>query len=144
MNRRVRLSRCIALDEVAAELRLGDLSSVKIDVEGHEDKVIAGARGLLAATRPIIALEGFHKADPEKGARVSELLDTLGYQHFYRLSDRRSGEMRALHSATPRVLRRRRWLRLEEIAGLVGEDHGLVVVSAKPLQRGVKGSSRAV
>lgn len=125
-----------ALDEVASDLRLSDLSFVKIDAEGHEDKVIAGARSVLSATQPIIALEGFYKADPEKGARVSGLLGDLGYQHFYRLSDRRNGEPRALHSVTPKVLRRRRQLHLERIGGLIGEDHSLVVVSAKPLKSG--------
>ncbi len=123
-----------ALDEIATGLNLDNLGFVKIDVEGHEDKVIAGAREVLSATKPIIALEGFYKADRRKGSDVSAMLDDLGYRHFYRLSDRRSGEWRALHSAMPKFARRSRELSLERIDELLGEDHPLVIVAAETLQ----------
>ena len=120
-----------ALDEVIrdSELRFGNVSFIKIDVEGHEDKVIVGACELLSTMHPVIALEGFYKADPKRGARVSDLLEDLGYRNFYRLSDRRIGESRAMYSAIPKLLKRRRRLSLEQIDGLIGEDHNLVIAS---------------
>jgi FkbM family methyltransferase len=50
-------------DEVVATMRLDDLdlhrpvSLIKIDVEGHERDVLAGAAGILTLDRPVILLE---------------------------------------------------------------------------------------
>ncbi len=122
------------LDNLVADLKLDDVSFVKIDVEGHEDRVIAGAFEFLSTAQPIIALEGFYKADPQLGKRVSKLLDSLGYQHFYRLSDRRIGERRSLYSVTPKFLKRHRRLSLEQIDGMFGENHNLVIASVDAIQ----------
>lgn len=119
------------LDEMAGELKIDSLDFVKIDVEGHEDKVLAGARGLLTAGGPIVALEGFYKADPEKGACVFDLLCEFGYRRFYSLSNRPIGVPRALDYMTPKLLRRRRPLRLEQIEEVTatGEDHSLMIAA---------------
>lgn len=118
-----------ALDDLVEELELQDVSFVKIDVEGHEDKVLAGARGLLESNGPIIALEGFYKTDPEKGACVFSMLCQFGYCNFYRLSDRRSGAARSV----PRFLRRHRPLWLEQVDDVIGENHKLVIASKRPI-----------
>ncbi len=55
-------------DEVVATMRLDDLdlhrpvSLVKIDVEGHEREVLAGAAGILTLDRPAILLEDATRA----------------------------------------------------------------------------------
>ncbi len=122
------------LDALVGPLNLNNVRFVKIDVEGHEDKVIAGAANLLSTSHPIIAMEGFYKTDPEKGLRVSALLDQFGYTNFYRLTDPRHFVLRTLRSATPKPLRKARVLTLERIEHISGEDHPLAIASAEPLQ----------
>ena len=45
------------LDEVAADLSLSDVKFMKVDVEGHEQAVLLGARDTLSRWRPIVFLE---------------------------------------------------------------------------------------
>ncbi len=120
------------LDALIEPLKLQNVSFLKIDVEGHEDKVIAGASEFLSASHPIVAMEGLYKDDPEKGARVTVLLRDLGYRHFYRLSGGgRTAIGRNLHKAIPKPFRRQRGLfSLERIDGLTGENHTLAIAAA--------------
>lgn len=74
------------LDDLAAEFVTRHVSLLKIDVEGHESEVLAGAAGLLAAQDiDMVYIEvGF---DPESKAqtyyrRVEDLLAGHGYQLF--------------------------------------------------------------
>jgi FkbM family methyltransferase len=64
------------LDELLArgEIRPPDL--IKIDVEGHGHRVLAGMGSALAAHRPILAV-AFHSPQEVRGIRA--LLDPLGY-----------------------------------------------------------------
>lgn len=114
------------LDAFVDALDLHGVSFVKIDVEGHEEKVIAGAANLLLKARPVIAMEGNYSGDPKKAERVWTFLSRLGYRYCYRLSDRRSAVAR-------KILRRQRRLRLQEINGLCGENYSLVIISADPI-----------
>lgn len=62
------------VDSVAAEL--GVPSFMKIDVEGHEEKVLNGARGVLDEFTPDLLIE-FHS--PQLYDFILELLDDLAY-----------------------------------------------------------------
>ena len=68
--------RLLRLDDLVAggEIRLPNF--VKIDVEGHAHKALAGARKAIAAAQPIIVV-AFH-SDLEV-AGVHAILDPLGY-----------------------------------------------------------------
>jgi FkbM family methyltransferase len=49
--------RVAPLDEIVPSLAIDRLDFVKLDIEGHEDKFLAGARGTIQRFRPIIFLE---------------------------------------------------------------------------------------
>ncbi|MCY4137875.1 MAG: FkbM family methyltransferase [Rhodobacteraceae bacterium] len=122
------------LDSLVEPLKLHDVVFVKIDVEGHEDRVIAGAAELLSTSQPVIAMEGLYHTDREKGARVSALLNELGYRHFYALSDGWDHMPRWLYHAIPKPIRKSRPLRLKPVDRLTGNDHLLAIVSATPIK----------
>ncbi len=119
------------LDSIVQELALDKVSFIKIDVEGYEDKVIAGAEKLLRSSRPIIVFEGIYTADPEKGKAVSALLSDLGYNNFFSFSEEpmEKGVSQALYKLTPKFLKRKRPLRLQRIETLTRLDHHLAVAS---------------
>ena len=70
--------RTVVLDELVAtgQLRLPDL--IKVDVEGHAHRALAGARHALAAKRPVLIV-AFHSEAELQG--VLTLLAPLDYEH---------------------------------------------------------------
>jgi FkbM family methyltransferase len=56
---------------------IGPVSAIKIDVEGHELKVVQGAQALLAAERPHIALEYNHRIAPKIGWRAVDIVPVV-------------------------------------------------------------------
>ena len=72
------------LDSLVARLRLPRLDIVKIDVEGAEASVIAGARGVLTSMRPLLLLEiddGALRAQRNSAqALLATLHDELDYE----------------------------------------------------------------
>lgn len=71
------------LDSLAGELALDRIDVMKIDVEGAEANVIAGAREVLARTQPVIVLEISDKALRGQGSDAEQLIATLrelGYE----------------------------------------------------------------
>jgi FkbM family methyltransferase len=72
------------LDSVAHDMALDRLDLLKIDVEGAEANVIAGAREILAGTQPLIMLEISDKALRGQGSDAERLLailrGELGYE----------------------------------------------------------------
>jgi FkbM family methyltransferase len=61
-------------------LELTRCSMVKIDVEGMESLVLAGARGLIERCKPIIYVEN---NDQETSARLAKMLPELGYAGYW-------------------------------------------------------------
>jgi hypothetical protein len=68
----------VTLDGFAAGAGLTRLDLVKIDVEGHECAVLAGAADLLARFRPVIILEIGHETMVDRAA-IHALLTGIGY-----------------------------------------------------------------
>ena len=74
------------LDAVIARLGLARVDFVKIDVEGAEASVIAGAATVLSSMRPLMLLEVNDKALRAQGSGAERLIATLrgelGYEIF--------------------------------------------------------------
>jgi FkbM family methyltransferase len=68
-----------SLDSLAAEHRLDRLDLVKIDVEGHERRVLDGAEKSLARFLPVLVLETGHEAEGDRGV-IHNRLRGLGYR----------------------------------------------------------------
>lgn len=126
------------LDRLTGPLGLDNVRFIKMDVERHEEQVLAGAEALLASQRPVIAMEGHYKSCRETGLRVATLLDGLGYRYFYRFAARQGSlfDLRhgSLRDVIPRPLRPSARLTLASIDSVVGRNHKLVVASAETLQ----------
>ena len=56
---------------------------LKIDVEGHEQRVLEGARRLLAKYHPSILIEAEERHRPGAVASTRQMLDPLGYEGFF-------------------------------------------------------------
>jgi len=70
-------TRAVSLDEWRREERAGLPGLIKIDVEGAEDQVLAGAIATLSAARPTIFL-ALHGQRQRRSSRT--LLESLGYR----------------------------------------------------------------
>lgn len=83
-NGRTVIVRAVTLDEMVDELKLDRVDFIKMDIEGAERHALAGARRLLAAHKPRLAICIYHAHDdPEVVPRVvREANDT--YQMFSR------------------------------------------------------------
>ena len=67
------------LDSLAAERNLARLDLVKIDVEGHERRVLDGAASILDRFRPVLVIETGHEADGDRPA-IHARLHALRYR----------------------------------------------------------------
>ena len=62
---------------------LTNVGFVKIDVEGHEEAVLGGGMNTLRREKPNLMIEIEERHAPGSLARVSKLLQDLGYSGFY-------------------------------------------------------------
>jgi len=77
------------LDAWLAGAKLGPVGFVKMDVDGHECGVLAGAAGMLSRDRPTFLMELSPYILVERGSSLDELMDrleTAGYR-LYGLAD---------------------------------------------------------
>lgn len=63
-----------------------DCGFIKIDVEGHEEQVLEGAKTLIEASRPVMMIELEERHNPGIVGRVTERLTALRYTGWF-LSD---------------------------------------------------------
>jgi len=77
---------------------LTGVSFIKIDVEGHEEAVLAGARETIRGNRPVVLVEAEDRHSPGAPKRVANWFAMLRYDGFY-IKDRRLVPVGAL-SAT--------------------------------------------
>ncbi|HTQ34200.1 MAG TPA: FkbM family methyltransferase [Stellaceae bacterium] len=68
-----------SLDSLVADHGLQRLDLLKIDVEGHEAQVLAGAGETLARLRPAVIFESGHETGDER-AQIAERLEAAGYE----------------------------------------------------------------
>jgi FkbM family methyltransferase len=68
-----------SLDSLAAERGLDRVDLIKIDVEGHERRVLDGAASTLARHRPVLVLETGHETGEDRRA-IHNRLCGLGYR----------------------------------------------------------------
>jgi FkbM family methyltransferase len=59
-----------------------DVALIKIDVEGHEERVLSGAASTLERCRPAIIVELEDRHNPGCKERISRSLEGLGYECF--------------------------------------------------------------
>ncbi len=77
-------ARNTTLDSYVTEHRLGAVSLIKMDVDGHECQVLRGARELLERDKPVLLMEIMPYGLDEAGASLDELLTILS-AHGYKL-----------------------------------------------------------
>jgi FkbM family methyltransferase len=68
-----------SLDSLAAVRNLARLDLIKIDVEGHERRVLDGAAAVLDRHRPVLVIETGHEADGDRAA-IHDRLAGLRYR----------------------------------------------------------------
>jgi FkbM family methyltransferase len=75
----------VTVDDIADEHDIESVDIIKMDVEGHELKALAGAKKIIANGSPIIFYEVKHGSDlhPE----LIEAFENLGFDSYYALPD---------------------------------------------------------
>jgi hypothetical protein len=75
--------RTVRLDSLVHE----PVAFVKIDVEGHELRVLNGATGVLERSKPVFLVEAEERHRPGTTASVFEFFTSRGYDGFFILGD---------------------------------------------------------
>ena len=120
-----------SLDSLAEPLGIRNVSFVKIDVEGHEARVLGGGRKLFSESRPVIAMEAHYENDPDPPALA--LLHEFGYRHYYRFTERPTVWGKYL-GRPPKPFRRYLPLLLEETQDIALTNHNLLIASRDPIE----------
>lgn len=77
------------IDDLCRKLEVTNVHLIKIDVEGGEYKALAGAAGILRASRPLVWFELNPAAQAQAGVSIREvfrLLEDLGYRTFKQIA----------------------------------------------------------
>jgi FkbM family methyltransferase len=74
---------------------LSNVSLIKVDVEGHEEAVLEGARGTIQRNMPVLIIESEERHNAGALQRIVEMLTKLGYASFF-LKDRQLLELSVL------------------------------------------------
>jgi len=72
--------RIVALDEAMADV--SNIRLIKIDVEGHEDAVLAGAEEVIKKHQPVVIFEQLAECFKDGESASIKLLKTFGYERF--------------------------------------------------------------
>ena len=117
------------IDRLSEQLEIGNVSFLKIDVEGHEARVLAGAKEFLRSQRPVIALELHSSLVRGVAERVDKELRDAGYNYMYALMSVKKEENRWM----PRMFEKaKREFTLKTIDRIT-ESYDQLIVSSKPI-----------
>lgn len=108
----------VTLDSHAPRLGEGRITFVKLDVEGHEPEVIAGARQTLARHRPVVGFESLRDNRTDGDCPTLQMLREAGYVHFHEI---RRG---ALPGSAPRLVK---------LAAFKNRNYPMLIASMDPL-----------
>jgi len=75
--------RAQTLDTLCDEINVKDVQFIKIDVEGHELKVLQGATRVLATSRPVLMVEVEQRHHAEPITALFSWMQTLGYSGLF-------------------------------------------------------------
>jgi FkbM family methyltransferase len=67
------------IDNLVAELKLDRVDFIKMDIEGAEQRALAGARGILSRFHPRLALSAYHRPDDPVGIPAAVRAAWPGY-----------------------------------------------------------------
>jgi FkbM family methyltransferase len=67
---------------------LSDVGFIKIDVEGHEQRVLRGAREIVFRDRPVMLIEILPEPTPLHREQTIREIEALGYESFVMLGSR--------------------------------------------------------
>ena len=65
------------------DFRFSNVGAVKIDVEGHEEEVLLGARETITANKPVLFVEIEERHHPGRSVDIIAGIVALGYDSFY-------------------------------------------------------------
>jgi FkbM family methyltransferase len=85
------------------DLGLENVAFMKIDVEGHEQAVLRGARDLIASSRPTLLIESEERHGKGRVGATKAFFEELGYEGFFFCS----GRLRRMASFDPALYQRR-------------------------------------
>ncbi len=122
------------IDRLSEQLDFGNVGFIKIDVEGHEAKVLAGAQSLLATQHPVIALDLHSYLVADVAGQVDREIKKAGYRFIYALlPEREKGGRWIPIRWIPKIFRPKvKRLVLKSIDGITGE-YGQIIISNKSL-----------